>query len=389
MSALALVALLATAPLLLVLVQSMAAGLAHMRQRRRKPTDDAGLPSLRILMPAHEEAGTIDATLRQLKRVLHDDGVPATVTVIADNCSDNTAIQAQRHGVHVLQRDKDQQRGKGYALAWGMEQIATDPDWDAVVVMDADVIPDRGLFRALARELRQSPVVQSFNLIDHGDDPRSRLMALAWALINCTRPLGRYALGGSGSITGYGFGIRREVMQQVPFAANGALAEDLEHGLALVHAGYRVRPVPDAVVYSIAEGASTARSQRTRWEAGRLHAVLRWWPRLLMRPRWASLESALDLLVPPLALPGVVLIGVAALAAVSGDGTALILALVGCALTLLALLLTCLVARLPISLLSSLAWAPVYLLWKLSLYLTPGFWQQRRWERTHRQQELV
>jgi len=89
-----------------------------------------------VLVPAHDEAAgiahTLGAVLPQLRE--HD-----RVVVVADNCSDDTADIARRAGaqVRVVERFHETDRGKGFALAFGVDALRADPP-GLVVILDAD-----------------------------------------------------------------------------------------------------------------------------------------------------------------------------------------------------------------------------------------------------------
>ena len=76
--------------------------------------------SVAVLIPAHDEAAGIGATLAELARV-----APAgtRVLVVADNCSDETAALARAAGVEVAERNDPSARGKGFALAFGRRAV--------------------------------------------------------------------------------------------------------------------------------------------------------------------------------------------------------------------------------------------------------------------------
>lgn len=64
--------------------------------------------------------------------------------VIADNCTDDTAAVARKHGAIVLERQDKGHIGKGYALRWAFERIIGrwGDRYDAVVLFDADNLAD-------------------------------------------------------------------------------------------------------------------------------------------------------------------------------------------------------------------------------------------------------
>ena len=94
-------------------------------------------------------------------------------------------------------------------------------------------------------------------------------MSFAFVAFNVVRARGRARLGLSAGIFGNGFGLHREVIQEVPFNAN-SVVEDLEYHLNLVRAGIRVEFLNSAsVLGEIPVGGRGAATQRSRWEGGK------------------------------------------------------------------------------------------------------------------------
>lgn len=368
-------------PSVLIVIQCLVGWLGSKHIDRGIPGDTR----LLVIIPSHNEELDIEATCSGIRAVATQDGVDTRIVVIADNCSDNTAAAAMAAQVDVLERHEPERRGKGYALAWAMDRLCTDA-WDGLVVLDADACVRPGFFTVIADEIRRgTPAMQAYYSIDGSQNRRTALMELALSLCNGARPLGRYTLGGSASIAGNGFALSRSCLEAVPFRPSAALAEDLEHGLALVIAGYRIKLLPDARVFGAPAGDyASAVSQRTRWEAGRIHAIRRWLPRLLRRHSWLSLESALDLMIPPLAITTVLQIIVMGLAVATANYPCALLAVAGPAATLMALVVACRAVGLPLRKLFSLHHVVWYLFWKLGIYFQKAFWQQKSWVRTLR-----
>src|SRR5262252_6431115 len=77
-------------------------------------------PALAVLIPAHDEAGGIAATIRAVIAQLR----PCDrLLVVADNCSDDTASVAMSLGAEVIERRDPSLRGKGYALDHGVRHL--------------------------------------------------------------------------------------------------------------------------------------------------------------------------------------------------------------------------------------------------------------------------
>lgn len=267
---------------------------------------------LQIVVPAHDEAAGIERTARTLAQAAAQDGC-TRVLVVADNCSDNTAALARRAPVRVIERQDQRVRGKGAALRFAFEHC---PEADWFVVVDADTELDAHFLPALRRALAQHQEDASTVALQaryQGQVPaqargrdalRARLVSVAMMGFNILRPRGRDALGQSCGVFGNGFAVRASAVRGAGWGSD-AIVEDADQHLRWQAAGLRVRFVDDAVVRGeLPLTASAARSQRARWEGGRLGLARRWLPQLaaqLLRGKAWALEPLADLLLPPLA----------------------------------------------------------------------------------------
>lgn len=89
--------------------------------------------TLAFVIPAKNEEATVYAVASAARRVA--DEVGGTVLVVADNCTDNTAVEADRAGVRVLERTGGSS-SKSKAVAYGIRRV----DCDFVCLLDADCV---------------------------------------------------------------------------------------------------------------------------------------------------------------------------------------------------------------------------------------------------------
>jgi len=68
-----------------------------------------------FLIPAHDEQDIIQATVKSCLKVEYESYL-FKVFVIADNCSDDTALVARSAGAEVFERSDDARRSKGHAI---------------------------------------------------------------------------------------------------------------------------------------------------------------------------------------------------------------------------------------------------------------------------------
>jgi cellulose synthase/poly-beta-1,6-N-acetylglucosamine synthase-like glycosyltransferase len=354
----------------------------------------AHAPKIAILMPAHNEARTIQAMLGPLLPLLNDN---LKLVVIADNCSDDTASVAAMPGIQVIERHDPENRGKGYALAFGQEFLKKAPPEvfpECVIIMDADCTMDAASMGEIARSALHHGVPVQARYVFHPDpsaSPKVQISNFAFWVKNVIRQRGGRRLGGAAILGGTGMAFPWPLFAQLPLAS-GDIVEDLGLCIAATKRGHAPLYLDHAHVYSAAADEGATLGQRTRWEHG-----------FLMTARTHALGSICDgigsgnrklfqlglhLLVPPLALLFILSFAVLLLLAViafSGGAAA--------AFVWLLVLLFC--AAIGVL----LAWAsgghhwlsigallrlPLYVLWKIPIYLRLAKGEKSGWTRTDR-----
>jgi len=374
---------------LAVFSMELLAGLAPARRAREGAAAQA---QTAILIPAHDEAAGIAATLAAL---FEEVPLGTRVLVVADNCSDETARIARQAGAEVVERHDPQARGKGYALAFGRDHLArTGATPDVVLVLDADCRLLPGSVAALAKAAAHHGVpVQAINLIeaDLGAPPMVQISSFAMLVKNLYRSRGMQRLGGAALLTGTGMAFPWKLFAGADLAT-GSIVEDLALGIAMTRTGHPPRLVGEAGVRSAPADMADALAQRTRWEHGFLQTLKgQALPVLLGALRSGSRAEfllGLHLSVPPLAL--LLILAAAALAlqallaALGGSAAALVVLGALTALALLLVVVAWLGGGRPFLSAAALLRAPLYVLWKLPLYA--GFLRkpEARWTRTPR-----
>jgi cellulose synthase/poly-beta-1,6-N-acetylglucosamine synthase-like glycosyltransferase len=342
-----------------------------------------------VLVPAYNEEARIFDTVVALRSQLE---ATDRLLVVADNCTDRTAELALEAGAEVVCRNDPERRGKGYALAFGSESMATDSP-DAVVIVDADCRVSEGGLRQLAAEaVRIARPVQAEYTMEVPDqrDARLAISALAFTVRNRVRPRGLRRLGLPCPLTGTGMAFPWHLLQAMPPLGSN-LVEDMVLGLESALRGAPPTSFSTVNITSkLPSGAHHQMTQRRRWESGHLDTLSHYGPRLLwsgfVRRRPDLIAMALDLLVPPLALLTLMLTGVGLLCAVHVIMGGAIAPLVTSALATVVLAIAIITAWqrfaravLPLRALTKI---PLYVLWKLPLYVSyllgrkPRTWQK-------------
>ena len=351
-----------------------------------------------VLIPAHNEALSIDKTLTTLLPQLTPNDL---VVVVADNCTDETAAIAQSTSedfeqcdLTVLERQDPKKLGKGYALDYGLKFLDSDPP-SVVVLIDADCIIHPGTIQSLTKlAINSGRPIQATYLQDQPSNPTAKdsISSLAILVKNFVRLKGLARLGLPCLLYGTGMAFPWSVIKSVSIA-NSNIVEDMQLAIDLAISGYSPLYCSEAKVTGILpQAGQAAKTQRTRWEHGHLQTLISQVPRLLRaaisQRRFDLLVLALDLGVPPLSLLvmtwGITTVLAIILGILSGAWMpTFVFGLVGL------LIFTSIVGswfkygRKTISGLVLLS-IPFYILWKIPLYIAFLIKPQKLWIKTKR-----
>ncbi len=254
--------------------------------RRDKPHGPVKLHRYAVLISARNEAAVIGQLLDSIRSQDYPRAM-VRIFVVADNCTDDTAQVARRHGAFVYERFHQTQVGKGYALNYLLREIAQDypPDaFDGYFVFDADNILSENYITEMNKSFSDGyAILTSYrNSKNYGDNWISAGYAL-WFLresrfLNHSRML----LGTSCAVSGTGFLFSRQILEQCGGWNFFLLTEDIQFTVHNVVAGEKIGYCSTAVVYD--EQPVTLRQswrQRMRWAKGYLQVFRMYGTRLL------------------------------------------------------------------------------------------------------------
>jgi biofilm PGA synthesis N-glycosyltransferase PgaC len=239
-----------------------------------------------VLVPAHNEAATIDTTVASLRRQTHP---PERIIVIADNCADDTEDLGLLHGAEVMATVGNTARKAG-ALNQALSRVLPHlRPWDYVLTMDADSRLNRDWIRravdALTRDSRLGGVCGTYT----GEPGPGMLLQLQRnEFVRASRMIGRrsdlWVLSGTGTMfrASVLWEVARERGRTLPgipgeIYSSTSITEDYEITLALKTLGYRCLCAPGCTATT--ELMPTWRHlfrQRLRWQSGTLTALRRY-----------------------------------------------------------------------------------------------------------------
>lgn len=252
------------------------------------------------LIPAHNEAASIGATVRGL---LGQSRLPERVVVIADNCTDDTATLARAAGAEVLETVGNTAKKAG-ALNQGLARVLPDLQGDDVVlVQDADSILARDFIEKALAHLLSDDRLGAVGGVFRGGEGGGFVGHLQ------RNEYARYArdvyrLGGRCLVvTGTAAVFRVQTLSNVSQARldgcipagdgrggvydTTVLTEDNELSFALMHLGYKIKsPNECSLVTEVMESWRDLYRQRLRWKRGAVENCVQYGLTKITAPYW-------------------------------------------------------------------------------------------------------
>ena len=348
-------------------------------------------PAIAVLIPAHNEEAVLHDTLESLIPQLRNGD---RVVVVADNCDDDTSKIAHSFGAIVLNRCDTVNRGKGFALDFGISFLKECAP-DILIMMDADCTIHAGAIDALVAQVTATGrPAQACYLMESPSNPKPKdcVSALAFLIKNLVRPRGLFQLGLPCLLTGTGMAFPWSVIAHAKLASDN-IVEDMQLGLDLALEGHAPLFCGGArVTGHLPKQNTIAYGQRTRWEHGHLQTILKQAPRMfkagIRHRKVQALALAMELSVPPLALL-VMLLNTACVVSITAGflGASWLPAKLLCS-AVIAIVVSLATAwsrfgRATVPM-SGLMAAPLYMAWKVPMYFAFLSKRHTEWNRTCR-----
>ena len=260
------------------------AGLAWWQSRRRRAEPPAYEPSVSVIIPAHNEARVIAASVA---RVLASDDPALQVIVADDGSTDETSAIVAREFAGDARVTLLTLRNGGKASA--LNRALTHATGEVVIALDADTQFEPTTIRRLARWFADPAIgaVAGDARVGNRVNLVTRWQAIEYIT---AQNLERRALAGFEAMTvvpGAVGAWRRAALDAVGGYPEDTLAEDQDLTIAVQRAGWRVTYDPRATAWTEApESFAALARQRYRWAFGTLQCL--WKHRSILRTRRPS-----------------------------------------------------------------------------------------------------
>lgn len=226
-----------------------------------------------VMIAARNESAVISDLLGSIKMQNYPQEL-IDIYVIADNCTDDTAAIARNAGATVFTRFNSEQVGKGYALDYGLKSIWKEfpgKGYEAYFVFDADNVLDVNYFREMnATSDGGAKASTSYRNSKNFDSNWISAGYGIWFLREAKfLNQARLTLNTSCAVSGTGFFIAADILENAGGWKWHLLTEDIEFSASSITDGVRIAYCPTAVLYD--EQPTTFRdswNQRFRWAKG-------------------------------------------------------------------------------------------------------------------------
>ncbi|WP_395944224.1 glycosyltransferase [Bacillus sp. WP8] len=239
------------------------------------------LPTVSILIPAHNEEVVIRQTLKAMVQLSYPKHL-LEIIVINDNSSDGTgdivrSFSEQYDHVHMIEtKPPFAGKGKSTALNEGLKASTG----EVICVYDADNMPEQKAVYHLVLGLLNDPkagaVVGKFRVINAAKNLLTKFINIETICFQWMAQGGRWKWFGIATIPGTNFAIRRHILEELGGWDVHALAEDTELTIRVYNHGYVIRFFPAAITWEQEpETWKVWWRQRTRWARGNQYVVLK------------------------------------------------------------------------------------------------------------------
>lgn len=262
-----------------------------------------------VLIPARNEQKVIAQLIDSIKKQDYPSEL-IDIFVIADNCTDNTAMVAKNAGAIVYERFDNEKKGKGYALNYVLNKIFTeykDRNYKGFFLFDADNLLSKDFVIKM-----NDAVNEGYKIITGYRAPKNygqNWIAAGSGMIYLEQSRlehrARTKLHTQTHISGTGFYVDYELLVSQGGWPYTTLTEDLEFSHANVLKGQKIIQCFDAVFYDEQPAKfKDMINQRVRWVRGNYICMklfsLKYFKNLITKRQFAAHDLNLILLPIPL-----------------------------------------------------------------------------------------
>lgn len=256
--------------------------LKHDKDVEKFSENEGEMPTVSILIPAHNEQVVIENTLQAMINLDYPKD-KLEVIPINDNSSDDTGFIVDEYAklypfikpLHT--KPPNGGKGKSGALNQGLK-FSTG---EVIVVYDADNTPEPeaiyNLVIGLNNDKEAAAVVGKFRVQNAYENLLTRFINIETLTFQWLAQAGRWHWFKMTTIPGTNFAIRRSVIEELGGWDEKAISEDTELSFRVYNAGYHIRFFPAAITWEQEpETLKVWWNQRLRWAQGNEYVIFKY-----------------------------------------------------------------------------------------------------------------
>jgi cellulose synthase/poly-beta-1,6-N-acetylglucosamine synthase-like glycosyltransferase len=270
-----------------------------LREKRALEAKAHDLPSCTIMIPAHNEAKVIRATVKSMLELDYPAG-KLKVLVINDGSTDETASLVHE----FASRDRRVElftvppgeggKGKSRALNLGLRKVES----EVVAIYDADNTPDPSALRYLVAQLishkELGAVIGKFRTANKHVNLLTKFINIETLSFQSILQAGRWQMHNISTLPGTNFVMWTHLIRSLNGWDEEALTEDSELSIRIYEKGYKIKYIPYAITYEQEPQAwKVWVRQRMRWVRGNNYVIAKFFKEI---PKFKSKRLAFDIL---------------------------------------------------------------------------------------------
>jgi cellulose synthase/poly-beta-1,6-N-acetylglucosamine synthase-like glycosyltransferase len=256
-------------------------------------------PTCSLLIPAHNEAKVIGATIESMLKLNYPKD-KLQIIVINDGSTDSTkeiieSYAAQDSRVELFDIPIGEGgKGKSRTLNIGIKAAKG----EIIAIYDADNTPDSNSLRYLVAQLIQhkelGAVLGKFRTINKNRNWLTRFINIETLSFQSMLQAGRWQMNNIATLPGTNFVMWNWLIKKLNGWDEEALTEDSELSIRIYEEGYKIKFIPYAVTYEQEpESWKVWIKQRMRWVRGNNYVISKFFKEI---PKFKNRRLAFDLL---------------------------------------------------------------------------------------------
>jgi cellulose synthase/poly-beta-1,6-N-acetylglucosamine synthase-like glycosyltransferase len=233
-----------------------------------------------IIIPIHNEEKVIEKTIEYLLKIDYEKNL-FKIIFILDNCNDKSLEIIKRFNLDYLEKNDNELKGKSFALKWLIKNYKEINKFSKIVILDADSLIDKKFLKEIF-DYESYKIIQGFvNPIFNKNSISSSVSAYSEILSQKIKDLIKTKLNWSVLLRGTGMVIDKDIFVKYLQLLKTQI-EDTELSIQLVKNGYKIKFIPEAVIYDPKPlNIKQASNQRARWLYGQFQIIKYYWKDLI------------------------------------------------------------------------------------------------------------